>query len=118
MKIKITANERNYFDKLLLILSCIPPFNKVSPRDLELYAKLLKLNYQHSRGDFQGRQLNIFDKNNKKEIADEMGINVRAIYSMLTRLKEAGIIKDNSLIPKYVLPKTSELTFVFEEEEE
>lgn len=121
MKVKITVNEKDYFEKLLMLLSHMPPFNRVYPRELELYAKLLRLDYQYSRMPFEDRQLKIFISDFddiRKQLSEDMGVESTAIYNMLRGLCRAGIMKKNSLIPKYVLPKTKELTFVFEEEEQ
>jgi len=117
MKIRIKTNENNYFHKLILILSNIPPFNKLRPKELELYAYLLKVNHKYRNIPFKERNKLIFNYDTKIEIATSMGIKVSGIYNILSSLRTLKVIEDESLIPKYVLNKSSELLFVFEEED-
>jgi hypothetical protein len=116
MKIRIKTQEDTYFLKLLSILNNIPPFNKLRPKELELYAQLLTLNHKYRNVPFQERNTLIFSYDSKVDIAKKMEIKLSGVYNNLSSLRSAGVIKDETLIPKYVLVKTPEVSFIFEEE--
>jgi hypothetical protein len=116
MKIKIKTQEDNYFLKLMMILNNIPPFDKLRPKELELYAHLLTVNHKYRNIPFQERQLLIFNYETKITIANKMGIKLAGVYNILSSLKLQKIIGNDSLVPKYILNKAKELTFIFDEE--
>jgi hypothetical protein len=117
MKIRVKVQENTYFIKLLLILSNIPPFNKLRPKELELYAHLLEVNHKYRNIPFKERNRLIFSYDTRIEISDKMGIKLNGVYNILSNLKLLGIIGDNVLLPKYLFTKVSELIFLFEDEE-
>ena len=117
MKIKIKTQEESHFLKLLLILNNIPPFNKLRPKELELYAHLLKVNHKYRNIPFKERNKLIFNYDTKTDISSAMGIKLSGVYNILNRLRILNILDGDSLVPKYVLNKTKELIFTFEEEE-
>lgn len=117
MRIKIKISEDTYFIKLLYILYNIPPFNKLRPRELELYSNLLLINHKYRNIPFKERNKLIFSNDTNIDIAKKMGIKVHGVYTLLSCLRTAGVIEEKSLIPKYLLRKVEELTFVFEEDE-
>jgi len=118
MKIKIKTQEKTYFLKLMLILNNIPPFNKLRRQELELYAHLLRVNHKYRNVPFKERNTLIFNYDTKVEISSEMGIKLWGVYDILSRLRKSKLIESRSLIPKYILSKTKELLFVFEDEQD
>jgi len=118
MKLKIVVDEYNYFRKLLALLNDIPPFNKVRPKELELYALLMFYNHKYRKLPFIERNIQIFNYEVRKQMAKELNIKVSGIYNLMKGLRQAGIIRKNFLIPKYILPKTKFLTFLFVTENE
>lgn len=117
MNIKIPVREEEYFHKLLTILNDIPPFNKIRPKELKLYAYILELNYKYRYLPFKERNTQIFHYDRRIELADKMGVQVSGIYNLMKGLRKAGLITKRGMVPKYVLPKTKEVTFKFIEEE-
>lgn len=117
MRINIKVNDNDYFLKLLLILNNIPPFDKLRPKELELYSHLLSVNYKYRNIPFKERNTLIFNYETKQEIASKMKIKSTGVYNIMSSLRASGIIKEDSLIPKYILGKTDTLTFVFTEDE-
>jgi len=111
------VSEDTYFVKLLSILDNIPPFNKVRPKELELYACLLSVNHKYRNIPFKERNELIFSYDAKIGIASKMGVKLSGVYNMLSSLKKAGLIGKESLIPKYVIGKSREVLFIFDEEE-
>jgi hypothetical protein len=77
MRIKIKTNDNNYFIKLLSIINNIPPFNKLRPKELELYAHLLTVNHKYRNIPFKERNTLLFNSDTKIEIASKMGMNYR-----------------------------------------
>lgn len=117
MKIRIKTQEDNYFLKLILILNNIPPFDKLRPKELELYAHLLTVNHKYRNIPFKERNKLIFNYDTKVSIANKMGIKLSGLYNILNNMKNLKLIETNSLIPKYTLGKTDKLLFVFEDDE-
>ena len=117
MKLKIIVDEYNYFHKLLALLNDIPPFNKVRPKELELYALLMYYNYKYRKLPFEERNIQIFNYKQRLKMAKELNIKVSGVYNLMKGLRQAGIINKNLLIAKYILPKTKSLIFSFVEEE-
>ncbi len=117
MKIRIKVQEDTYFVKLLLILNNIPPFNKLRPQELLLYAHLLEVNHKLRNIPFTERNRLIFTYDTRIEIANKMGSNIKTVYNLLGRLRRLKIIGANTLLPKYLLTKVPELLFIFEDED-
>lgn len=117
MKIRIKTSEDTYFLKLLLIINNIPPFNKLRPKELELYANLLLVNHKYRNIPFKERNKLIFNYDTKIDISNKMGIKLSGVYNILSNLRKFKILEEESLIPKYVLNKTNELLFIFEDED-
>ena len=117
MKIRIKTQESTYFLKLMLILHNIPPFNKLKPQELELYAHLLKVNHKYRNIPFKERNTLIFNYDTKVVIANDMGIKVSGVHNLLSVLRKYKIINSNNLVPKLIISKVPELTFIFEDEE-
>jgi len=113
MKLKIVVDEYNYFNKLLALLNDIPPFNKVRPKELELYALLMYYNHQYRKLPFEERNIQIFNSKIRKQISQKLNIKVSGVYNLMKGLRQAGIIKSNFLVAKYILPKSKSLTFLF-----
>ena len=117
MRIKIKTQEATYFLKFLYILSSLPPFDKLRPKELELYAHLLTINNKYRNIPFKERNKLIFNSDTRINIANKMGIKVSGVYNILSSMKNLGIIEEGSLIPKYTLPKSDKLIFIFEEDD-
>ncbi len=118
MKLKIVVDEYNYFQKLLAIFSHIPPFSKLRPKELQLYALLMFYNHKYRQLPPKDRNINIFHYSTKEEMAEELNIKVSGIYNLIQGLRKMGLVKQNSLVAKYILPKTNVLTFLFVSEDE
>jgi len=99
------------------ILSNFPPFNKLRPKEIELYANLLDINHKYRNIPFKERNTLIFNYDTKIKIADNMGIKLSGIYNILSNLRSLKIIESESLLPKYVFNKTSEVIIIFEDED-
>lgn len=116
MKINIKVNESDYFIKLLSILNNIPPFDKLRPKELELYSHLLRINHKYRNIPFKERNKLIFNYENKQEIANTMGIKLTGVYNIMSSLKALKLIEDDSLVPKFTLGKVDTLTFLFDDD--
>jgi hypothetical protein len=117
IKIRIKTREDTYFLKLLLILNNIPPFNKLRPKELELYAHLLSVNHRYRNIPFRERNRLIFSYDTKMEVSNKMGIKLSGVYNILSNLRKSKILDEESLIPKFILNKADELIFIFDEED-
>ena len=117
MKIRIKTQEDTYFLKLLYILNNLPPFNKLRPKEIELYSHLLTINHKYRNVPFKERNTLIFSYESKVDIATKMSIKLSGVYNILSTLRNIKIIEGESLIPKYLLVKTPEVLFIFEDED-
>ena len=117
MKVRIKTTDDTYFHKLLLILNNIPPFDKLRPQELELYSYLLSLNHKYRTIPFKERNKLIFNFETKTNIASAMSIKLSGVYNILSNLRTLKLLEEDSLIPKFVLNKTNELVFIFDEED-
>jgi len=113
MNINVTADEGTYFHKLLILLNDIPPFSKIRPRELELYAHILKFYHAHSRWPLNEINNLIFCADFRVQLAIAIDIEVSGVYNLMQGLRKAGIIEKDKLVPKYIIPKSKSLTFNF-----
>jgi hypothetical protein len=118
MRIRIKVQEETYFIKLLSILNNIPPFDKLRPKELELYAHLLTVNHRYRNIPLPERNKLIFTYDVKIDIANKMGIKLSGVYNILNNLRSYKILGKESLFPKYALYKVKELVFIFDDNEE
>ncbi len=117
MNINVSVDESNYFHKLLILLNDIPPFSKIRPRELELYAHILDYYHAHSRMPLKEINNLVFSTDFREELAERIGIEVSGVYNLMKGLRKAGIVEKDKLIPKYIIPKTKTLTFNFVSED-
>lgn len=116
MRINIPVTDENYFLKVLTLLNDIPPFNKLRPRELELYSHLLRLNHKYRKIPVDQRNHLIFNFGSRIEIAQMMGVKMAGLYNLIRGLINHGIIKKGELIPKYTFLKPSMIIFNFTDE--
>lgn len=113
----------NYYRKAIEILSFIPPFSTLSPKEMNVYAILLKLNDKYSNLDEKTKSKIIFDYDTYYFIADsikksrsEGNIHVNEVYTHITRLRKKKLIIKaelgyDILNPIYIIPKLDVIGF-------
>ena len=116
LKINVNVTDDNYFSKLLLVLSVINPFSRLSNTELSVYAELLLLNYQHRKIPFTERNMLIFNKDNKELITNKLNLSTTRVDACLSRLRKLGLIEGKELVPKYIINKVPQIIFVFSED--
>lgn len=116
MKIRVKTSEDTYFLKILTILANIPPFNKLRNRELEVYSYLLLANHKYRNVPFRERNKLIFNHETRAMIAEKMSLKIDTVYNIISSLRKKKIIEEEGLIVKYILIKSPELTFYFDEE--
>jgi len=117
MKIRVEIKEGEYFLKLLNILRHIPPFSLLRNQEIEVLAKFYEYNHKLREIPTEQRNLVLFSHDTKEKIAKELHLKTSRLYNIITGIKKVGIIKGDTLIPKYTLYKHNEVIFSFENEE-
>ena len=107
---------KDYYRQLLDILDFIHPFDKLRPRQRDIYAELLKKNNKYKSLDPKDRNKLIFDKSTYKEIAATLDLSSSNIYNIMGELKDLGLIistedNENIMEDKYIPPKVDIIAF-------
>ena len=107
---------KDYYRQLLDILDFIHPFDKLRPRQKDIYAELLKKNNKYKSLDPKDRNKLIFDKSTYKEIAATLDLSSSNIYNIMGELKDLGLIistedNENIMEDKYIPPKVDIIAF-------
>jgi len=102
------------FEAYLRILSCIPPFNTLRPRELEVLAELYTINHENRAIPESMRNRIVFHKDSRKRIADKVGITVQSVYNITLSLRDKKILGNDTFIKP--LPIIESITFNFIEE--
>ena len=116
LKLPIPVTKEGKFLVILQLLSAIPPFSKLRPRELEVFAELLKINEKYKDLPEKERNKLIFDYDTKQEIADKCNIRMNNIYNILQGLKKKGLILGSEtkdyINPGYTLSDLESITFI------
>ena len=119
----------NYYRQALQILSFIPPFSKLTSREMDVLSLLLKFNEKYEGLDERSRNKLLFDYDTYQTIADsldklskfDMGdsekISRDSVYNRITALRKKGLIikgegsEPDKLNPIYLIKRTELLGF-------
>jgi hypothetical protein len=74
--------------------------------------------FNHTYKDIPENQRNIlmFHSDNKKVIAEKLGVSMDNIYNIVLSLRKKGFILKGSLNPKYLIKDISNINFIFVDE--
>lgn len=115
MKIEIPTNN-NYYLIVLTLLSTIPPYSSLSPRERELTANILDMYFSYTNSHDERITL-IFSKQGKEELMRRMDIkSLQVLENMLTSLRRDGVLNGNNITPEYIgidRNKVKEIIFKF-----
>lgn len=116
MNIPIRVTKETKFKWIVEIMSCMQPFKSLRPREKEAVARLMELTYELKSIPKEQRGLLIFHQDNKKRIADAMGMTIENYYNLILSLRKKEIIDDYGILDKYCIPfmnDISSITFKF-----
>lgn len=113
----------NYYRKAIEILSFIPPFSLLTPREMDVYALLLKLNEKYSTLEDKVKSKILFDYDTYQFIADSIkkmrsngGISRDNVYNHITKLRKRKLVIKTEfgydiLNPAYIIPRLEVIGF-------
>lgn len=113
MNIAIPVTRSTKFNWIVDTLSVMSPFSELRPKEREVLAELLKLNNELKNIPDNQRNLLLFHADNKKIMAENIGISVDGFYNIIMSLKKKGIITTEGIDKKYLIPNIESITFKF-----
>ena len=108
----LRTTEKVFFRQYVEILD---PLIKLRDKELDVLAELLYYNNKLKDIDIKNRWKLILDYDNKKDIANTLGISVASLGNNLSSLRKKGIIVDNRVVANLLVHPGEEfkLTFKF-----
>lgn len=107
----------SYYRVVLELMSFIPPYSDMRPRQKDVLAELLKRNESYSSYPDRERSKLIFDGDTWKEIANKLNTSVDVVTNVLSELRKNEFITVENgyecLNSKYVLPRVDIIGFNF-----
>jgi hypothetical protein len=118
MNIAIPVSRSTKFNWIVDIMAVLTPFSELRPKEREVLAELYKLNDELKDIPEHQRALLLFHADNKKIMAENIGISVDGFYNIVMSLRKKGIITSEGIEKKYLLPNTDSITFKFVDTDE
>jgi len=116
MEIAIPVTKESKHLWIMYLLSSIQPFKTLRPKELEAVGKLLTLTDSLKDIPKEQRNLLIFHQDNKKRMAEEMGMTIDNYYNLILSLRKKGLVDEYGIVDKYsekLLKIKDTLTFKF-----
>jgi hypothetical protein len=101
MEIPIPVTQEDKFLWIVEILSCIQPFKSLRPKEIEAVGRLLQLTYTLKDIPKEQRNLLIFHQDNKKKMAEDMGMTIDNYYNLILSLRKKGLVDEYGVVDKY-----------------
>lgn len=104
--ISLKVSEGDFFDRWFEFLR---PFHRLTYKEMAVAAALVRKRWELSREIKDPKVLDMLymSKDMKKAIRDELGITTSYFNGVMKDLREAGVIVDGKVHPKYI-PKLRE----------
>jgi hypothetical protein len=105
---RIKSSPDIYFHQALGVIQEWPPYNKLSKKELQVLAELMKCKYEGWKPllNYQVRLL----------ISDKLEISKESLRNNLVSLRKKGLIVENDIPEKYLLKYLQTFNFEFYEE--
>jgi len=116
IEIPITITKEDRFNKILGVLSCGHPFNKLRKREKEVLAEMYRINLENIDLPIETRNKILFNKDTRKAISLKLDMSIDAFNNITMSLRKKGILEGDGFIKKYTLGKIDEINFKFIEE--
>ena len=98
-KIPIKTTEEKFYRQLLELLRCIPPFNKLRPKELDVLGEILHQNNRYKNIPSKQRTIVVFSTDTRKEMRTNLDMTVDIFNNNLSGLRKHKILgEDNRLI--------------------
>ena len=99
MIIKVKTNKDVYFRQMLELISSIPPVNGLSNREKELLSIMMRFNWKNRDLNGIEKEEAVTGKAMRHIAAEEIGIKVHTVRTLLSSLKRKGFIDEKGLAP-------------------
>ena len=104
LELPVPIAKDNLFEGYLKTLSCIPPFNKLRPREIQVLAELYRINFDNIAIPEPSRSRIVFHKDTRKSIGEKLGISTQDVYNLTCSLRQKGLLEDDKFNDKYAKP--------------
>jgi len=105
MNIPIKTTKIRFHREILDIIKSLPPLNKLTNRELELLAEIMKQYQDNSDVPKDQRKYIIFSAENRHAIQDNLKISKGNMNTYLVKLRKYKLLtKDNNLSPVLDIP--------------
>jgi hypothetical protein len=101
MKLNIKVTDENYFSVLLSLLSSIKPFSELRPKELLVFAEILRFNNLYKDIPRADRMPVIFSYDIRLKIATRLNIQREGLYNLMKGLRDKGFITHNDIPEVY-----------------
>lgn len=106
MKIKTT--QEKYFHQALAIVRAFPPYDKLSPNELQVLGELMKCKHQGYKP--------LLNSETNKTIPATLGLKAESFRNLLSSLRAKGLIVDNNIPERYLIKYLQPFNFEFVDE--
>lgn len=119
MEIVIKTDRSRYHYHMLKMLQPLPRYSKLTDKEIQVLAQLLKHRDAISELEMEDHLKNglLFSKQTRDAICLILGMDGYAFRNYLTSLRKKGFIKDNKVILPYEVKYLEEIQFKFAEAE-
>ena len=111
MEIRLKTTKSKRFRVLIELYGIIPPWSRLRKREKDVLAALYELNYNYSNLPIEQREMLIFHKDNRKGIAESIGISSDSFNNILADLKKKGLLLEKKFVEKYIITNSDSVTF-------
>lgn len=117
MKIPVLSKIDKFYDQLIQLMSSFAPIKSLGGREKQILVEILIQNYKLRSIPENSRFILIFSSENRKELAEKIGISVDNLYQHLSLLRKKGVLSHDNKLPPFlskILPNDEfEFTIIF-----
>jgi biotin operon repressor len=113
MELTYPIPVKDYFRVVVEIFDFTPPFSLLRERQKDVFAEFLRYHNEYKDYPDEVRDKLIFDYDTYQKIADKLGVKRSTVYNVTSELRALGLIIDNSIDKRFIIPKLDGLTFKF-----
>lgn len=105
---RIITDKGKYFHQALAIVSSFKPYNRLTPKELQVLGELMK----HKHDGYKP----LLNTEVRRLVEKDIGISSNVFRNILTRLRAEGLLVDDNIPEKYLIKYLTPFTFEFYEE--
>lgn len=113
LNLKIPIKDNNPFLITLKSISFIPPYSKLSNRELEILAELFYINKTLEYIPQEKRMKLIFEADTRNQLIEQFGISPDNLYNIMASLRRKGLVDKDDFNWKYVITDAEGVTLKY-----